>query len=482
MRKDKTAAPTHGDGGGGPAAVSVGRTQEVSTAKPWSGAQSKVQSGIDSSPRQLAQRRHINSVFGSAALQPKGERPPRGAGLPEPLKSGIESLSGLSMEDVRVHHDSTQPAQIGALAHAQGNNIHLGPGQEQHLPHEAWHVVQQAQGRVKPTMRMGPNVPVNDDPQLEAEADLMGLKAAQMRHSDQRPGLGAYSEMGTRPVMQQKVLSFDFESKNKTPPGADLTNELDSNDFSDFEGKASDHKKLLKKHPQLFNSRSTALLAPTKITARLQGSKTDGLSRNYYFSRVIGNIGNDEFFVRRGIHSESHEGGHLIPHALWSSDDKDKNFADGYENLVPMSRSVNVSAWSKSEGEITKKLAKMKPPDFLEWTIDIDRSTYKISVGDVAKHMGLKLKPKVDENKQAGRLWEWIPTQIRSAWKHFGEDSDDELSDREQTPTKDNALRTFAKNASIDSWSDLIVTLKSKGVWSTLSESLRQEILSQKDT
>jgi hypothetical protein len=25
------------------------------------------------------------------------------------------------------------------------------PGQEQHLPHEAWHVVQQKQGRVKPT-------------------------------------------------------------------------------------------------------------------------------------------------------------------------------------------------------------------------------------------------------------------------------------------------------------------------------------------
>ncbi|MEL6127089.1 MAG: DUF4157 domain-containing protein, partial [Pseudomonadota bacterium] len=37
------------------------------------------------------------------------------------------------------------------MAYAQGSNIHLGPGQDQHLPHEAWHVVQQRQGRVPTT-------------------------------------------------------------------------------------------------------------------------------------------------------------------------------------------------------------------------------------------------------------------------------------------------------------------------------------------
>lgn len=35
--------------------------------------------------------------------------------------------------------------------YSQGTDIHIGPGQEKHLPHEAWHVVQQKQGRVKPT-------------------------------------------------------------------------------------------------------------------------------------------------------------------------------------------------------------------------------------------------------------------------------------------------------------------------------------------
>ncbi|MDE2389448.1 MAG: hypothetical protein KGN35_10295, partial [Betaproteobacteria bacterium] len=37
-------------------------------------------------------------------------------GLPGNLKSGIESLSGLSMDSVRVHYNSSQPAQLNALA------------------------------------------------------------------------------------------------------------------------------------------------------------------------------------------------------------------------------------------------------------------------------------------------------------------------------------------------------------------------------
>ncbi len=98
-------------------------------------------------------------------------------GMPDQLKSGIENLSGMDMSDVKVHYNSSQPAQLNALAYAQGSDIHIGPGQEQHLAHEAWHVVQQRQGRVKPTMQMKQGVAVNDDPGLEHEADVMGAKA-----------------------------------------------------------------------------------------------------------------------------------------------------------------------------------------------------------------------------------------------------------------------------------------------------------------
>ncbi len=97
-------------------------------------------------------------------------------GMPDDLKTGVENLSGMSMDDVKVHYNSAKPAALHALAYTQGTDIHMGPGQEQHLPHEAWHVAQQKQGRVKPTMRMA-GAQINDDASLEKDADVMGNKA-----------------------------------------------------------------------------------------------------------------------------------------------------------------------------------------------------------------------------------------------------------------------------------------------------------------
>lgn len=101
-------------------------------------------------------------------------------GLPTSLKFGIEKLSGLPMDDVIVHYNSSKPAQMKALAYTQGTDIHVAPGQERHLGHEAWHVVQQKQGRVKPTTQMK-GINVNDDSVLEKEADVMGKKAVQLK-------------------------------------------------------------------------------------------------------------------------------------------------------------------------------------------------------------------------------------------------------------------------------------------------------------
>ena len=106
----------------------------------------------------------------------QAEAAPNKTGLPDNLKSGIESLSGLNISDVRVHYNSPKPAQLNAHAYAQGSDIHLGPGQEKHLPHEAWHTVQQREGRVQPTAQMA-DKQINDDPGLEHEADVMGARA-----------------------------------------------------------------------------------------------------------------------------------------------------------------------------------------------------------------------------------------------------------------------------------------------------------------
>ena len=97
-------------------------------------------------------------------------------GLPNKLKTGIENLSGISLHDVRVHYNSSKPARVKALAYTQGADIYLGPGQEIHLPHETWHVVQQKQGRVRPTMQVE-EIKINDDLSLEDEAEEMGTRS-----------------------------------------------------------------------------------------------------------------------------------------------------------------------------------------------------------------------------------------------------------------------------------------------------------------
>ncbi len=78
---------------------------------------------------------------------------------------------------MKVHYNSDKPAQVQAHAYAQGTNIHIAPGEEKQLPHELWHVVQQKQGRVKPTRQVKSKVGINDDVSLEEEADVMGQKA-----------------------------------------------------------------------------------------------------------------------------------------------------------------------------------------------------------------------------------------------------------------------------------------------------------------
>ncbi|MCC8199019.1 MAG: DUF4157 domain-containing protein, partial [Tannerellaceae bacterium] len=131
------------------------------------------------------------------------EEKPNNTGLPDQLKAGIENLSGYSMDDVTVHYNSDKPAQLQALAYAQGTDIHIAPGQEQHLPHEAWHVVQQKQGRVQPTMQLQ-GIQVNDDEKLEKEAD--GIKWKNLPLKDNKCEKSLSSKVIGLNNIQRKIL------------------------------------------------------------------------------------------------------------------------------------------------------------------------------------------------------------------------------------------------------------------------------------
>jgi hypothetical protein len=176
--------------------------------------QHKLASG---SPAQLEQQ--------PAQLAP-AEKRPNNAGLPDNLKSGIETLSGISMDTVRVHYNSSQPAQLNAHAYAQGTDIHVAPGQEHHLPHEAWHVVQQAQGRVQPTMQMKGGTPVNDDKSLEHEADVMGAKALQIKGGQ---------NMGTRQLFGHGIVAQRYKNKGYAPNLQGLEVPNSSKDYEQYD-------------------------------------------------------------------------------------------------------------------------------------------------------------------------------------------------------------------------------------------------------
>lgn len=178
-----------------------------------------IQDMANNSP-QVKQLRAVQAMANDKDAGPV-QKKENNTGLPDTLKSGIEGLSGYSMDDVKVHYNSAKPAQLNALAYAQGTDIHVASGQEKHLPHEAWHVVQQKQGRVQATMQMKGDVPVNDDKGLEQEADVMGAKAATFNEQgpaaifDQAPALVSASAQlkVVQRLSSQIVINEDDEER-----------------------------------------------------------------------------------------------------------------------------------------------------------------------------------------------------------------------------------------------------------------------------
>lgn len=167
-------------------------------------AQAKVIERIQSGSLHAAESRVMDTIQCASTGAMKTSR---SDGLPDSLRSNMEAMSGMALNDVRVHRNSDKPAQLNALAYAQGSDIYLGSGQEAHLPHEAWHVVQQRQGRVRPTVQiMGTNV--NDDASLEREADVSG----QMALRSTLKGGPVQRKAPSSSVVVQRAVGFEFET------------------------------------------------------------------------------------------------------------------------------------------------------------------------------------------------------------------------------------------------------------------------------
>ena len=135
---------------------------------------------------------------------------PTGAGqpLPDHVRSIMERVFDVDFSSVRIHvgHEA---AAVGALAYACGTDLYFSPGHYDLssqrglslIGHELAHVVQQAQGRVRPTGHIG-GVAVNDSTALEREADDLGARAAHEASIAASP----------RPVLQRPTLQRSLAS------------------------------------------------------------------------------------------------------------------------------------------------------------------------------------------------------------------------------------------------------------------------------
>jgi hypothetical protein len=181
--------------------------EQVTSQRAAPVARAEVPGKATAGPNGGALTQLASTLNAAPPVQRLAQRAANRTGLPDHVKSGVEALSGMSMDHVRVHYNSPKPAQLNAHAYAQGSDIHVAPGQAHHVPHEAWHVVQQAQGRVRATTQLKGGVALNDDAGLEREADRMGALAVQRAAL---PGGRASSPAALRvpaaPVSQRQVI------------------------------------------------------------------------------------------------------------------------------------------------------------------------------------------------------------------------------------------------------------------------------------
>ncbi|WP_063833108.1 DUF4157 domain-containing protein [Aureispira sp. CCB-QB1] len=182
---------------------------------------------------------------------------PNKTGIPDDLKASIESLSGYSLDDVKVHYNSDKPAQIGAYAYTEGNNIYIGPGQEEHLAHELWHVIQQKQGNVKPNTELGTGTLANTETSLEDQATRMGDKAKKTEITEERTDLKTATTSGPVQMLSQPNQNIIHAGDDEE----DLSSEQQD---KQIEALLADAAKALGPFTQVFNQLKVDTRASTK--------------------------------------------------------------------------------------------------------------------------------------------------------------------------------------------------------------------------
>ena len=343
--------------------------------------------------------------------------------LPPALQRGTEQLSGHSMANVAVHYNSALPEKVQAHAFAQGNDIHLAAGQEKHLPHEAWHVVQQKEGRVQAqTQFMGKYL--NNDQGLEAEATRMGQKAWQLGQSSQSNPNKAPKTLQTKTAGQviqrshMKKSDAVYDAKLDTPFGA-VAAQL--NKVNTFFPLTSANSMVAGNDPVWTAKRDR----PKKVVAYIKGARRmiGGRDANN-LSAIMGNLGNQELLFTAGKRGYVYAGGHLVGDQLLP--DSINSFEEW--NLAPQHKKFNAPVYEQIlEAELAKgpiNDSKLLHDKQLGVTLTVEltypQTNRQVSYKALVDY-GVVRKPEMKKQLANESLWPTTkityPTRIPKFWK-----------------------------------------------------------------
>ena len=266
--------------------------------------------------------------------------------------------------------------------------------------------------------------------------------------------------------IQRYVDAFEAETAPTPTPAEDLKATLREN--SDLFEESDEEMEGAVEEARLAEQGTEDIEKPEAITARLRAGKRRSPKRDD-LSGTVGWIGHDEFYIKTGV-QETFEGGHVIPHALFDEDDDAADQAGAFENLVPMSRFVNIGVWKEKEAAIKSKLSEIAKADdegvehSLDVTIPIDTTIYKVWASVLLERFGLTFNDGVDDKELS--LYEWIPRRIgpvqtqhiRSRISH----PESPLSEGEFSQAEDNPLRQWTEE--IQSGEELLAAIKRLGL------------------
>jgi hypothetical protein len=195
----------------------AGEEDEALQAKPLLQRQAEEEEeGLQAKPLLQRQAREEDAEVVQAQSLPSRQGA-KTTGIPDGVKTKMETALGADFSEVKIHPHSSQPGEVLALASTQGQDVHFAPGQyaphtdrgQRLLGHELAHVVQQRAGRVPATGTMG-GYAANLDPGLEREADRIGDYAARSSGGPRggRAGAAVQRRRATTPGAAGNVVQF----------------------------------------------------------------------------------------------------------------------------------------------------------------------------------------------------------------------------------------------------------------------------------